>query len=408
MTFPQRKGPSGPIGSGGVGPQGPQGAQGAAGAAGPQGAQGAQGQGLNPTNPGENGFLPRANAGAIEWFGGAANQVVLWDGARWAAGAIPTAALPVGSNGQVLTTAGGVATWAQILDANVSAIAAIAGTKINPNFGSQTVTTTDGYVANSATGYIRLGLVAGSGGVGFATAASAGWIRGARGTPGFTIKLRNNDDTSDVNFTEWTSSGTPQIVMGGAAIDLWMTVAGTEHRWLVGAVERASLIAASFTVNTAALQIGSAPASAFIGQAAMSAAGATGASMVFGGQNNNGGTGVIGGAPTVLRAGDAISASGTTVTGGLLTIRGGDAQLGSVANIGGGLLLRAGQGATLDGGISMHILAASFQGMEGGLFVANAVTAPTGDPTAGLFNYALGGGNVARGSAGTVTLMASP
>lgn len=55
----------------------------------------------------------------------------------------------VGANGTVLTVAAGVNVYAQIVDANVSATAAIAGTKINPNFGAQNVVTTGSVTGGS-------------------------------------------------------------------------------------------------------------------------------------------------------------------------------------------------------------------------------------------------------------------
>lgn len=57
-------------------------------------------------------------------------------------GSVTAAKIAPATNGFVLTTAAGAATWAQIVDANVSSSAAIAGTKISPDFGSQNLVTT--------------------------------------------------------------------------------------------------------------------------------------------------------------------------------------------------------------------------------------------------------------------------
>lgn len=75
------------------------------------------------------------------------------------------------------------------------------------NFSAQNLTTTGGYIADSATGFVRLGLVAGSGS-GVQSAAAAGNIRGARGSSstGFLLALRNNGDTADINGMQWDSA----------------------------------------------------------------------------------------------------------------------------------------------------------------------------------------------------------
>lgn len=71
-----------------------------------------------------------------------ANQLIVGGGA----GATPLS-LALGSANQVLIQ-GAPPTWALIVNANVGAAAAIAGTKISPDFGSQNVTTTGNITTN--------------------------------------------------------------------------------------------------------------------------------------------------------------------------------------------------------------------------------------------------------------------
>lgn len=112
-----------------------------------------------------------------------AAAAAIWGALDLANGAAVTGDLPIaniapGTSGQVLTTAGGpVTAWATIVDANVNAAAAIAGTKISPNFGSQAVSTTGTLAALSGT-FTGLG----GGGAGFATVSNAGLL-------GFTATL---------------------------------------------------------------------------------------------------------------------------------------------------------------------------------------------------------------------------
>jgi hypothetical protein len=69
----------------------------------------------------------------------------------------------------------------------------------------------------------------------------------------------------------------------------------------------------------------------------------------------------------------------------------------------GNLGLRGGQetNSNLDGNIWLHIAPASYQSMENGMFVANATTIPTGDPTSGGFLYATSGALWWWGSGGS-------
>ncbi len=73
------------------------------------------------------------------------------------AGNLPIGNIAPGSNNYVLTTnASGATAWALITNDNVSTSAAIAGTKISPDFGSQDVTTS-GNISTTGTGTLTVG-----------------------------------------------------------------------------------------------------------------------------------------------------------------------------------------------------------------------------------------------------------
>lgn len=114
--------------------------------------------------------------------------------------------IPQGSNGATINS--GV-----IVNANVNAAAAIAGTKISPDFGSQDIVTTGALKLNNSGGFVRLGLANGSGS-GVASAASTGGIRLPRGnTSQAAIYGRNNADTGDYLALQWDSV-TPRLILG--------------------------------------------------------------------------------------------------------------------------------------------------------------------------------------------------
>jgi hypothetical protein len=100
--------------------------------------------------------------------------------------------------------------------------------------------------------------------------------------------------------------------------------------------------------------------------------------------------------------------SGTTsVTGGIMRLRAGNATAGSGIRNGGSVELLWGTGASGNGNISMGMAASSFQSMNGGLFLANCDSAPTGNPTSGGFLYESSGAFTHRGSAGTINSWAA-
>lgn len=128
-----------------------------------------------PVNPTDNGKTARALGGDLSYIGGAtAGQMWNWSGSQWQPGV---------------------------------------------DFGALTPVTTAGFAANSGSGFIRVGLVAGSG-AGVASAAASGSIRGARGALGFTIKVRNNGDSADstVLSTDTANPGGPVLTIGETGV----------------------------------------------------------------------------------------------------------------------------------------------------------------------------------------------
>lgn len=95
-------------------------------------------------------------------------------------------------------------------------------------------------------------------------------------------------------------------------------------------------------------------------------------------------------------------------SGGSVAIYGGNGH--SVGdNNGGHIFLKPGSknGAGLDANIGLFTdSVANWQAMERGIFIANALTVPTGNPTGGGFFYVEAGALKFRGSSGTVTTVA--
>jgi hypothetical protein len=108
-------------------------------------------------------------------------------------------------------------------------------------------------------------------------------------------------------------------------------------------------------------------------------------------------------APKVYQLVDATAG----VTGDDLTIQAQDVSDAAGNAFAGNLGLTGGKGTThannKDGNIWLHTAPAAWQAMEMGVFVGNAVTAPTGDPVSGGYLYALAGAGTWRGSSATVT-----
>lgn len=101
------------------------------------------------------------------------------------------------------------------------------------------------------------------------------------------------------------------------------------------------------------------------------------------------------GAPLIVGSSPAPGA-----TSGLLQLVTGNAATS------GDILIVPGTGTTARGNIALGTSVASWQAMQGGVFVGNRAAAPTGNPSGGVFLYAESGALKARGSSGTVTTVA--
>jgi len=120
------------------------------------------------------------------------------------------------------------------------------------------------------------------------------------------------------------------------------------------------------------------------------------------------GSGVL--SVTTQGSGMSIATSDRTTNGvsGNVSISsggGGIAANGSSGHI----LIQAGgkTGTGTEGNLSIHSASVpSFQAMEKGIYIANAVTLPTGNPTGGGFLYVNAGALTYRGSSGTITVIA--
>lgn len=123
------------------------------------------------------------------------------------------AAITAGTTGHVLRRSGASIGFGTLVDAGVDSAAAIAGTKISPDFGSQQVKTT-GSIFASGTAWFGVGEAAGSGTGAHRSMASAGDIRLPRG--GATIVGRNDGDTANIYIVNYSSNvgGVPQIDFG--------------------------------------------------------------------------------------------------------------------------------------------------------------------------------------------------
>ena len=149
----------------------------------------------------------------------------------------------------------------------------------------------------------------------------------------------------------------------------------------------------TISFGVAAVQFETGVGNITINQAAETGAGVNGDSLTIAAQDSTG-TGSKTGGAMIIQAGGA---TGGTDTGGDLDIRGG------AGDVGGNVLIKGGAGSTTDGNVAMHILPASWQAMEGGMFLADRVAAPTADPAAGGYMYSESGAGKWRGPSGTIT-----
>jgi hypothetical protein len=98
---------------------------------------------------------------------------------------------------------------------------------------------------------------------------------------------------------------------------------------------------------------------------------------------------------------------GAGVTGDDLTVAAQSVSDAAGNATAGSLGLTGGQGTVhannLDGNVWFHVVPANWQNTEKGIFVADVVTAPTGNPANGGFMYSNAGAGTWRGSGGTIT-----
>lgn len=94
---------------------------------------------------------------------------------------------------------------------------------------------------------------------------------------------------------------------------------------------------------------------------------------------------------TLTMRAQGVNASGTLVTGGNLRLFGGNANTGTATERDGGhVLIGGGLGGGTGGRGNIALAtqsAPNWQGMHGGMFIANVTTSPTGDPTGGGYLY---------------------
>jgi hypothetical protein len=188
-----------------------------------------------------------------------------------------------------------------------------------------------------------------------------------------------------------------------------LAVAGSINMLFSGSASpRHAFTATQYNCEAGTIAFGAAAVSPKLGQSIDSAAGATGDQLSIFAQSVSG-SGNIAGGPLVSSAGDTSGVGGAAnSTGGDYTVRAGDANGASVSNVSGNLLLREGHSSgagSVDGNISMHEKPVSFQSMQRGLFIGNAVAVPTGNPGGGGFVYVESGALKYRGSGGTITTM---
>jgi hypothetical protein len=332
-----------------------------------------------------------------------------------------------------------------IVDSMVAVAAAIAGSKISPDFVAQNVVST-GYFggkdtvavggagdsatfragdANGASGAVTGGSLtvrAGNAGtsvgtrVGGALTLASG--SGANGDGDVTIKQGN------AIRAQWIASSTDFVAFGNSPATAGHVRLRNGHGSAFGiqfrnAANSDNIFALSVD-STDAVQVGSATNSYKLSLAGVHSwhSGSATAALSFDGTALQVGAAVV--APSIGQAVDATATvtgdsftiaaqdcSGTTdVTGGALNRRGGDATGGSGTRRGGSIYDRPGVGATSNGNWGWFVQSTdgvNFQGMQGGIYCKSAAVVPSGNPSGGGFLYVEAGALKYRGSGGTVT-----
>jgi len=219
---------------------------------------------LTYSNFGILGPLVTAAARGVVNSLGAANAVLVTDGA----------------------TAGGA--WSTIVDANVNAAAAIAGTKVAPSFGAQNITTT---------GYLEFG---------GATVPATGGLRGANATG---LYQRDAGDTADLKVVDLDAFDIVRIgqTTGVTGVVLACTTGSNVIMSPTGGNDYL-FMSTRLRNNKTEYSFGSAVAAPLIWQETDTAGGVTGKTLTISSQVCSG-AGSTGGALTLL-AGTGVTANG--------------------------------------------------------------------------------------------------
>jgi len=152
------------------------------------------------------------------------------------AGCPPAITVPDANKALVVNAGGTAMGWATILNANVNAAAAIAGTKVAPDFGAQTITTT-GNLTLTAAGRVVLGATpATTGRIGLTAADSITWKVTAGDAPTLSVAADGTAQLGGTNSTAFhydSASHGFRSAAGAAAV----TIAGAAGvvTWAVGA-----------------------------------------------------------------------------------------------------------------------------------------------------------------------------
>lgn len=223
--------------------------------------------------------------------------------------------------------------------------------------------------ATPAAGFARIGLIAGSG-AGSAAATGGLRLQGNGATQG-RIVFRNPGDTGD--YGGLSADGATLVHLGGPYPTRPPSIVIDPVSSTVIRINGAAMMA----VYTNRVELSNA-AVTFRWAAAVVA-------------------------PLITHAADATAG----VTGDDLTVEAqgvsdpaGNADAGDFGVTGGKGTVHANN---LDGNVWVHTAPASWQAMEMGIFEAEAVSIPTGNPVAGVYRYTEGGAAKVRGTGGTIT-----
>jgi hypothetical protein len=229
----------------------------------------------SPANPADNGKVVRALNGDFTYVGGSTGQALIWTAGQWAPGV---------------------------------------------DFGALSPVTTDGFLANAGTGYVRLGLAAGSG-AGVASAANGGNIRGARGAGGFQIFVRNNADTADLVALATDTVSGPGVTLGSTTAGGFSPVlaapsAGNITLRVGSSATQLQLTTASVSSLIPRIEFFGTVATGTFGQQTSATNGATGNKINFTGQDCTGTTSTGGAVDVRPGSGTTAGGKGRLMSGG--------------------------------------------------------------------------------------------